>query len=160
MEPSSAEPCGACDNCVSVAKGISLAVWEIDGASNNSVDDVRQLIESARNAIPSSYNFRVFIIDEVHMLSIAAFNALLKTLEEPPEHVKFILATTEFDKILETIVSRTQRYDFRKISESDIMGRLQVIAEKENIQTEIPALELIAKLARGGLRDAISLFEQ
>lgn len=152
-------PCGNCQNCQAFADGTMMDIVEIDGASNNGVDHIRELIEKAWFQ-PSFGKFKVYIIDEVHMLSKPAFNALLKTLEEPPEHVKFILATTEFDKILETIVSRTQRYDFRKISESDIIGRLQVIAEKENIQTETPALELIAKLAKGGLRDAISLFEQ
>ena len=152
-------PCGACQNCQAFADGTMMDIVEIDGASNNGVDHIRELVEKAWFQ-PSSGKFKIYIIDEVHMLSKPAFNALLKTLEEPPEHVKFILATTEFDKILETIVSRTQRYDFRKISESDIIGRLQVIAKKENIQTEISALELIAKLARGGLRDAISLFEQ
>lgn len=160
MEPSSAEPCGACDNCVSVAKGISLAVWEIDGASNNSVDDVRQLIESARNAIPLTYNFRVFIIDEVHMLSIAAFNALLKTLEEPPPRTVFILATTELQKVPDTVLSRCQRYDFRLVSSEAIGRALGQILEREEIAFEQGAVALISRLAEGSLRDGLSLLDR
>jgi DNA polymerase III gamma/tau subunit len=136
-----------------------LDIIEIDGASNNGVANVRELIERARFQ-PSMGSYKVYIIDEVHMLSGGAFNALLKILEEPPVHVKFILATTESHKIPDTIISRSQRYDFRKISEADIIGRLQFVAEQESIQADTAALALVAKLARGGLRDALSLFEQ
>ncbi len=136
-----------------------LDIIEIDGASNNGVANVRELIERARFQ-PTSGKYKVYIIDEVHMLSSGAFNALLKTLEEPPSHVKFILATTELHKIPETIISRSQRYDFRKITEPDIVARLQYVANCEKIQADPRALELIARLARGGLRDALSLFEQ
>lgn len=160
MESDSAEPCGTCDNCTSIAKGTSLAVWEIDGASNNSVDDVRQLIESARNAIPSTYNFRVFIIDEVHMLSIAAFNALLKTLEEPPTRTVFILATTELHKVPDTVLSRCQRYDFRLVSPEAISRALVQILEKERISFEHGAVALVSRLAEGSLRDGLSLLDR
>jgi DNA polymerase III gamma/tau subunit len=136
-----------------------LDIIEIDGASNNGVANVRELIERARFQ-PSMGSYKVYIIDEVHMLSGGAFNALLKILEEPPSHVKFILATTESHKIPDTIISRSQRYDFRKISEADIIGRLQFVAEQESIEADAAALSLVAKLARGGLRDALSLFEQ
>jgi DNA polymerase-3 subunit gamma/tau len=159
-KPDSAEPCGACDNCTAIAKGMSLAVWEIDGASNNSVDDVRQLIESARNAIPSAYNFRVFIIDEVHMLSIAAFNALLKTLEEPPPRTVFILATTELQKVPDTVLSRCQRYDFRLVSPEAIGRALAQILEREGISFEQGAVALISRLAEGSLRDGLSLLDR
>ncbi len=152
-------PCDTCQNCLAFNDGTMMDIVEIDGASNNGVDHIRELIDKAWFQ-PSYGKFKIYIIDEVHMLSKPAFNALLKTLEEPPEHVKFILATTEFDKVLETIVSRSQRYDFRKISEADIVTRLQWIADQESISTDLLALQLIAQLARGGLRDAISLFEQ
>jgi len=154
------EPCGVCDNCTSIAKGTSLAVWEIDGASNNSVDDVRQLIESVRNAIPSTYYFRVFIIDEVHMLSIAAFNALLKTLEEPPPRTVFILATTELQKVPDTVLSRCQRYDFRLLSPEAISRALGRVLEKEGVRFEQAALALISRLAEGSLRDGLSLLDR
>jgi len=140
-------PCDECANCKAFADGTMLDIVEIDGASNNGVANVRELIERARFQ-PSYGKYKVYIIDEVHMLSTGAFNALLKTLEEPPEHVKFILATTEFHKIPETIVSRSQRYDFRKISDEDIVARLQYIAGKEGIEPEETALQLIAQLAR------------
>lgn len=140
-------PCGECQNCIAFSEGTMLDVVEIDGASNNGVANVRELIERARFQ-PSQGKYKVYIIDEVHMLSSGAFNALLKTLEEPPEHVKFILATTEFHKIPETIVSRAQRYDFRKISDEDIVDHLRRIAEKEEIVPEEEALVLIARLAR------------
>jgi DNA polymerase-3 subunit gamma/tau len=152
-------PCGVCANCVAAANNSMLDIIEIDGASNNGVANVRELIERARFQ-PSMGSYKVYIIDEVHMLSGGAFNALLKILEEPPVHVKFILATTESHKIPDTIISRSQRYDFRKISEADIIGRLQFVAEQESIQADTAALALVAKLARGGLRDALSLFEQ
>jgi len=125
-----------------------MDVVEIDAASNTGVDNIRDLIEKAQFQ-PTQAKYKVYIIDEVHMLSKGAFNALLKTLEEPPAHVKFILATTELQKIPETIISRTQRFDFKKIDESDIVKRLAFIAEQEDIKTEEEALRLIAKLARG-----------
>jgi DNA polymerase III subunit gamma/tau len=136
-----------------------LDIIEIDGASNNGVSNVRELIERARFQ-PSMGTYKAYIIDEVHMLSSGAFNALLKILEEPPSHVKFILATTESHKIPDTIISRSQRYDFRKISEVDIISRLQFVATQESIEADPTALSLVAKLARWGLRDALSLFEQ
>ena len=123
-------------------------VVEIDAASNNGVDHIRDLIERSRFQ-PTSGKYKVYIIDEVHMLSRPAFNALLKTLEEPPEHVKFVLATTDAHKVPETIVSRTQRYDFRRISESDIAERLRFVAKEEGIDAEEGAITRIAKLARG-----------
>ena len=132
---------------------------EIDGASNNGVENVRDLIEKARFE-PNQGKYKVYIIDEVHMLSTGAFNALLKILEEPPTHVKFILATTEIEKVPETIRSRTLRFDFRKITREDIITRLEYIAGEEKIEAEREAIELIARVARGGLRDAITLFEQ
>ncbi len=134
-------------------------VVEIDAASNNGVEHIRDLIERSRFQ-PTSGKYKVYIIDEVHMLSKPAFNALLKTLEEPPEHVKFVLATTDVHKVPETIVSRTQRYDFRRISETDIAERLRFVAKEEGIDAEDGAILRISKLARGGLRDALTLFEQ
>ena len=152
-------PCGKCDHCLAFQNGTMLDVVEIDAASHTGVDNVRELIERAQFA-PNSGEFKIYIIDEVHMLSKGAFNALLKTLEEPPKHVKFILATTEIHRIPETILSRVQRYDFRKIPLSDIIARLEFVAKEEKIEAEAQALELLAKLARGGMRDALSLFEQ
>lgn len=136
-----------------------MDIIEIDAASNTGVDNIRELIEKAQFQ-PSEGKYKVYIIDEVHMLTKSAFNALLKTLEEPPSHVKFILATTDVHKVLDTIISRTQRFDFRRISEADIVDRLSFIAESEGIDAEKDALALIARIAKGGLRDAISLFEQ
>ncbi len=132
---------------------------EIDGASNNGVENVRELIEKARFE-PNQWAYKVYIIDEVHMLSTGAFNALLKILEEPPAHVKFVLATTEIEKVPETIRSRSLRFDFRKITEADIIARLQYIAQTEGITVEDEALRIIAKAARGWLRDALTLLEQ
>ncbi len=152
-------PCGVCENCAAFEDGRLMDIIEIDAASNTGVDNIRDLIEKAQFQ-PNQAKYKVYIIDEVHMLSKGAFNALLKTLEEPPAHVKFILATTELHKIPETIVSRTQRFDFKKIDEGDIVGRLTYIANEEKICAEQDALRLIAKLARGGMRDAIALFEQ
>lgn len=152
-------PCDTCANCLAFKDGTMLDTIEIDGASNNGVDNVRELIEKSRFQ-PTYGKYKVYIIDEVHMLSTGAFNALLKTLEDTPDHVKFILATTEFHKIPETVVSRSQRYDFRKIADTDIVGRLKYIADQEHIETDEAGLQLIAQLSRGGLRDAISLFEQ
>jgi DNA polymerase-3 subunit gamma/tau len=132
---------------------------EIDGASNNGVENVRDLIEKARFE-PNIGAYKIYIIDEVHMLSTGAFNALLKTLEEPPKHVKFILATTEIDKVPETIRSRSLRFDFKKITEADIVKRLEYVCGQEGIRAEKEALEIIARAARGALRDALTLTEQ
>ena len=141
------DPCGKCMNCEAFARGGMLDVIEIDAASNTGVDNIREMIEKAQFQ-PNQGKYKIYIIDEVHMLSKGAFDALLKTLEEPPSHVKFILATTEIHKIPETILSRCQRYDFRKISETDIIARLQFVAESENIKTEEKALSLVARLAK------------
>ena len=152
-------PCGECDNCREIAAGNSLDVIEIDGASNNSVEDVRQLRENVRYA-PAKGRYKIYLIDEVHMLSSAAFNALLKTLEEPPEHVKFIFATTEPQKVLPTILSRCQRFDLHRIAANLIAKHLQFIAGKENITLEPAAAHAIARGAEGGLRDAESMLDQ
>ena len=152
-------PCGECDNCREIAAGNSLDVIEIDGASNNSVEDVRQLRENVRYA-PAKGRYKIYLIDEVHMLSPAAFNALLKTLEEPPEHVKFIFATTEPQKVLPTILSRCQRFDLHRIPANLIAKHLQFIAEKEKITLEPAAAHAIARGAGGGLRDAESMLDQ
>jgi DNA polymerase-3 subunit gamma/tau len=152
-------PCGVCDNCREIAGGNSLDVIEIDGASNNSVEDVRQLRENVRYA-PAKGHYKIYLIDEVHMLSAAAFNALLKTLEEPPEHVKFIFATTEPQKVLPTILSRCQRFDLHRISANLIAQHLQMIAKKEKITLESAAAHAIARGAEGGLRDAESMLDQ
>ena len=152
-------PCGECDNCREIAAGNSLDVIEIDGASNNSVEDVRQLRENVRYA-PAKGRYKIYLIDEVHMLSTAAFNALLKTLEEPPEHVKFIFATTEPQKVLPTILSRCQRFDLHRIPANLIAKHLQFIAEKEKITLEPAAARAIARGAEGGLRDAESMLDQ
>src|SRR6516225_9493959 len=152
-------PCGMCDNCREIAGGNSLDVIEIDGASNNSVEDVRQLRENVRYA-PAKGRYKIYLIDEVHMLSPAAFNALLKTLEEPPPHVKFIFATTEPQKVLPTIVSRCQRFDLHRIPAKLIADHLQFIAKKEKITLELAAAHAIARGAEGGLRDAESMLDQ
>src|SRR6266404_4832404 len=152
-------PCGVCDNCREIAGGNSLDVIEIDGASNNSVEDVRQLRENVRYA-PAKGRYKIYLIDEVHMLSSAAFNALLKTLEEPPEHVKFIFATTEPQKVLPTILSRCQRFDLHRIPANLIAQHLQFIAGKEKITLAPAAAHAIAKVADGGLRDAESMLDQ
>jgi len=152
-------PCGVCDNCKEIAAGNSLDVIEIDGASNNSVEDVRQLRENVRYA-PAKGRYKIYLIDEVHMLSAAAFNALLKTLEEPPEHVKFIFATTEPQKVLPTILSRCQRFDLHRIPANLIAKHLQFIAGREKITLEPAAAHAIARGAEGGLRDAESMLDQ
>jgi len=152
-------PCGVCDNCREIAGGNSLDVIEIDGASNNSVEDVRQLRENVRYA-PAKGRYKIYLIDEVHMLSSAAFNALLKTLEEPPDHVKFIFATTEPQKVLATILSRCQRFDLHRIPANLIAQHLQFIAKKEKITLEPAAAHAIARGAEGGLRDAESMLDQ
>ena len=152
-------PCGVCDNCREIAGGNSLDVIEIDGASNNSVEDVRQLRENVRYA-PAKGRYKIYLIDEVHMLSSAAFNALLKTLEEPPEHVKFIFATTEPQKVLATILSRCQRFDLHRIPANLIAQHLQFIAKEEKIELQPAAAHAIARGAEGGLRDAESMLDQ
>ena len=152
-------PCGVCDNCREIAAGNSLDVIEIDGASNNSVEDVRQLRDNVRYA-PANGRYKIYLIDEVHMLSQAAFNALLKTLEEPPPHVKFIFATTEPQKVLPTILSRCQRFDLHRIPANLIAQHLQFIAGKEKITLEPAAAHAIARGAEGGLRDAESMLDQ
>lgn len=151
-------PCGVCDICKGIDDGSVLDVTEIDAASNNGVDNIRQLREEA-NFTPAQVNYRVYIIDETHMLSVGAFNALLKIMEEPPEHVIFILATTEVHKIPATILSRCQRFDFRRISPSVIAARVRWVCEQEGIQIEPQAADLIARLAEGGMRDALSLLD-
>jgi DNA polymerase-3 subunit gamma/tau len=152
-------PCGVCDNCREIAAGNSLDVLEIDGASNNGVEQVRELRENARYA-PAKARFKIYIIDEVHMLTSAAFNALLKTLEEPPAHVKFIFATTEPQKVLPTIVSRCQRFDLHRIPANLITQHLQLIAGKEKITLDPAAAHAIARGAEGGMRDAESMLDQ
>jgi len=152
-------PCGECDNCREIAGGNSLDVIEIDGASNNSVEDVRQLRENVRY-VPAKGRYKIYLIDEIHMLSAAAFNALLKTLEEPPEHVKFIFATTEPQKVLPTILSRCQRFDLHRIPANLIAQHLQLIAKKEKITLDAAAAHAIARGAEGGLRDAESMLDQ
>lgn len=153
------DPCNQCDSCVQFNEGRSLNIFELDAASNNGVDDIRGLIEQLRY-IPQQGRRNLYIIDEVHMLSTPAFNAFLKTLEEPPAHALFILATTEKHKIPATILSRCQKFDFRRIRVDDIARRLESIAQKENVQYEFEALQLIALKADGGLRDALSIFDQ
>ncbi len=159
LHPKDGDPCGECEICRGLEEGSILDVVEIDAASNNGVDSIRSLIEES-NFTPTTAKYRVYIIDEVHMLSIAAFNALLKTLEEPPPHVIFILATTEVHKLLPTILSRCQRFDFRRIAPEDIAERLEDVASKEDAQLDQDAALLIARIADGALRDALSLLDQ
>jgi DNA polymerase-3 subunit gamma/tau len=153
------EACNECESCRSFNERRSLNIHELDAASNNSVDDIRSLIEQVRIP-PQLGKYKVYIIDEVHMLSAAAFNAFLKTLEEPPAHAVFILATTEKHKILPTILSRCQIYDFNRISVEDISAHLASVATKEQIHFEPEALNVIATKADGGMRDALSVFDQ
>ena len=153
------KPCDECENCKEIASGNHPDVIEIDAASNNGVDEVRNLIDKVKYA-PTQGKYKVYIIDEVHMMSTGAFNALLKTLEEPPAHVVFILATTEPHKILPTIISRCQRFDFMKLSLTEIVNRMKSVVEQENYICDDEALEMIAKLADGGMRDALSILEQ
>ena len=153
------EPCGVCDPCKEIAAGISLDVLEIDGASNNGVEQVRELRDNVRYA-PTRGQYKIYIIDEVHMLTSAAFNALLKTLEEPPEHVKFIFATTEVQKVLPTILSRCQRFDLRRIPAPLIAAHLQKISANEKITLTADAADAVARGAEGGLRDAESMLDQ
>ncbi len=153
------EACGQCENCISFQTGHSFNVHELDAASNNSVDDIRSLIEQVRIP-PQAGKYKIYIIDEVHMLSANAFNAFLKTLEEPPSYAIFILATTEKHKILPTILSRCQIFDFNRIQVEDISNHLVTIAQRENITYETDGLHIIAQKADGGLRDALSMFDQ
>lgn len=157
--PVDGSPCGECAMCKSIADGSAMNVIEIDAASNNGVDSIRQIVEEVSYS-PTMGRYKVYIIDEVHMLSIGAFNALLKTLEEPPEYVIFILATTEVHKIPITILSRCQRYDFRRISIENISERLHELIEVENVSVEEKAIRYIAKCADGAMRDALSLLDQ
>jgi DNA polymerase-3 subunit gamma/tau len=152
------EPCGECESCVAFQNNASFNVHELDAASNNSVDDIRNLIDQVRYP-PQTGKYKIYIIDEVHMLSSSAFNAFLKTLEEPPSYAIFILATTEKHKILPTILSRCQIFDFNRIQASDMADHIEQIAIKEGVKTEREALELIAQKADGGLRDALSMFD-
>ena len=152
-------PCGVCDNCREVSQGISMDMIEIDAASNRGIDEIRELKEKI-NYQPVKGRKKIYIIDEVHMLTKEAFNALLKTLEEPPAHVLFILATTEIDKIPDTVVSRCQRYDFLPIDKKDITNLLKSVAEKENIDIDEESLELIYRKSEGSARDSFSIFEQ
>ena len=152
-------PCGICDNCREVSQGISMDMIEIDAASNRGIDEIRELKEKI-NYQPVKGRKKIYIIDEVHMLTKEAFNALLKTLEEPPAHVLFILATTEIDKIPDTVVSRCQRYDFLPIDKKDITNLLKSVAEKENIDIDEESLELIYRKSEGSARDSFSIFEQ
>lgn len=158
-ESKTKRPCGKCDNCLAIQQGNHPDIIEIDAASNNGVDQVRDLIEKVKYA-PLKGKYKVYIIDEVHMMSSGAFNALLKTIEEPPAHVIFIFATTEPHKVLPTIISRCQRYDFTKISVKDMMESIKKILEKENIQYEEEAVRLVCQLADGGMRDALSIVDQ
>ncbi len=153
------EACDECESCRSFADGASMNIFELDAASNNSVDDIRELVKQVYIP-PQTGRYKVYIIDEVHMLSQAAFNAFLKTLEEPPAYAKFILATTEKHKIIPTILSRCQVFDFKRIQSEDIVNHLKNIAEKEGVQYEEEALHIIARKAEGGLRDALSIFDQ
>ena len=159
LNPQDAEPCNVCDNCRAVMDGRSMDIIEIDGASNNSVDDIRKLRENSKYP-PSSGKYKMYIIDEVHMLSNAAFNALLKTLEEPPPHLMFVFATTEVHKVLPTITSRCQRFDFRRMEIDDITKQLSFIAGKEEIEIDEESLVTIAKKGDGSMRDAQSIFDQ
>ena len=159
LNPQDGNPCNCCEACRSIDSGVCMDVLEIDAASNNGVDNVRDLRDDAVYT-PSQVRMRVYIIDEVHMLSISAFNALLKIIEEPPEHLLFILATTELHKVPATILSRCQRFSFRRISQEDIAARLQYVAYQENIELDDSAARVLARLADGGMRDALSLLDQ
>ena len=157
--PVDGSPCMECSSCRAIAAGASMNVIEIDAASNNGVDNIREIVDEVSYS-PTEGKYKVYIIDEVHMLSINAFNALLKIMEEPPAHVIFILATTEVHKVPATIISRCQRFDFRRIRIEDIVSRLEYIASQENISLDNDAATLIAKISDGGMRDALSLLDQ
>ncbi len=159
LNPVAGNPCNKCEICTGILNGSLLDVVEMDAASNNSVDTIRRIVDEVL-FMPSQARFKVYIIDEVHMLSTGAFNALLKTLEEPPAHAVFILATTEPHRIPATILSRCQRYEFRRIPLPGLISRLQEIASANKIGIEAAALDTIARLAEGGMRDAISLLDQ
>ncbi len=159
LNPDNGNPCNVCEACRAIDSGSCMDVLEIDAASNNGVDNVRDLRDDAVYT-PSQVKMRVYIIDEVHMLSISAFNALLKIIEEPPEHLLFILATTELHKVPATILSRCQRFSFRRISQEDISARLQYVAYQENIDLDDGAARVLARLADGGMRDGLSLLDQ
>ena len=159
LNPKDGEPCNECEICKGILSGSITDVVEMDAASNNSVEDIRNIREEV-NFLPTIAKYRVYIIDEVHMLSTGAFNALLKTLEEPPEHVKFILATTEPQKLPATILSRCQRFDFKRISNADIIKRLKIVCKETNIEITEEALNTIAILSEGAMRDALSILER
>ena len=159
LNPQDGEPCNECEICKAALNGSLTDIVEMDAASNNSVEDVRAIREEV-NFLPTKAKYRVYIIDEVHMLSSGAFNALLKTLEEPPEHVKFILATTEPQKLPATILSRCQRFDFKRISNEDIIKRLKIVCQESNIQATEGALNMVAVLSEGAMRDALSILER
>lgn len=159
LSPEDGEPCGHCEACRRILEGVSLDILEIDAASNRGIDEMRELRERVKYA-PAQEQYKVYIIDEVHMLTTEAFNALLKTLEEPPAHVIFILATTEPHKVPVTVISRCQRFDFHRIGQRDILNHLARICRQEGVEATEEALELIARRAEGGLRDAISLLDQ
>ena len=159
LNPIEGEPCNECEICKGAINGSLTDIVEMDAASNNSVEDIRAIREEV-NFLPTKAKYRVYIIDEVHMLSTGAFNALLKTLEEPPEHVKFILATTEPQKLPATILSRCQRFDFKRISNEDIIKRLNIVCQRSNIEITEGALNIIAVLSEGAMRDALSILER
>ena len=159
LEAHDGDACGKCENCISISSGFSPDIIEIDAASNNGVDEIRE-IKNKINLVPNQLKYKVYIIDEVHMLSIGAFNALLKTLEEPPEHIIFILATTDLHKVPNTIISRCQCFEFHRINNLDIVKRLEYICEKESINVEKNVLEFIAELSDGGLRDAVGMLDK
>lgn len=159
LNPKDGEPCNECEICKGAINGSLTDIVEMDAASNNSVEDIRSIREEV-NFLPTKAKYRVYIIDEVHMLSTGAFNALLKTLEEPPEHVKFILATTEPQKLPATILSRCQRFDFKRISNENIIKRLNIVCEQSNIEITKEALNIIAVLSEGAMRDALSILER
>ena len=159
LNPKDGEPCNECEICKGAISGALTDIVEMDAASNNSVEDIRSIREEV-NFLPTKAKYRVYIIDEVHMLSTGAFNALLKTLEEPPEHVKFILATTEPQKLPATILSRCQRFDFKRISNEDIIKRLKIVCRESDIEITEGAMQIIAVLSEGAMRDALSILER
>src|SRR5262245_20088086 len=154
------EPCGKCASCQAIARGDDIDVIEIDAASNTQVEKTREVVIENAQYRPAHSRFKIYIIDEAHMLSKSSFNALLKTLEEPPEHVKFILATTEPEKLLPTILSRCQRYDFRNIPTREIAGHLKNICKQEKIKADDDALLMVAKAGAGSMRDSLSLLDR
>ena len=159
LNPKDGEPCNECEICKANLEGTLTDVVEMDAASNNGVDNIRAIRDEV-NFLPTVAKYRIYIIDEVHMLSTGAFNALLKTLEEPPAHVKFILATTEPQKLPATILSRCQRFDFKKVSSENIVKNLKMICDESNIKYSEDALKLIAELSEGAVRDALSILER